>query len=103
MAYVGETLTCRVRPTDSVTQDIVADAVCTAYFFAPPKNPQTTPGDRASPDHTVTVVYDPVSRYYLASILTVGWVPGTWWVRAVISGGTGNYLGWQYASFSLQA
>lgn len=101
--YVGETLTCRVRATDPVTQSIIVDAAGTAYFFAPPKNPSTTPGDRTSPDFTLPLTYDPVSRYYLASFSTVAWAAGTWWVQPVIAGGAGGYDAWDYFSFPLTA
>lgn len=103
--YLGETLTLRVRATDPVTQSIITDASGTAYFFAPPKNPSTTPADRTSPDVTATMTFDSVSRYYLVNFSTSGapWVAGTWWVQPVISGGAGEYDAWDYYSFTLNA
>jgi hypothetical protein len=101
--YLGETLTCRVRATDPVTAAIVTDATGTAYFFAPPKDPQTNPSDRTDPDFTLALTFDPVSRYYLANFSTEGapWVSGTWWFQPVVAGGAGGYNGWDYFSFTL--
>lgn len=101
--YSGETLTCRVRATDPVTKAIITDAAGTAYFFAPPKNPSTTPADRSSPDHTVALTFEPVSRYYLANFDTTGWAAGIWWCRAVVAGGSAGYDAWDYVSFEVQA
>lgn len=101
--YLGETLTCRVRAIDPITQDIIDDATATAYFYAPPKDPQTNPSDRTDPDVTVDLTFDTVSRYYLGSFSTEGdpWVAGTWWVQPVVAGGANDYDAWDYFDFTL--
>lgn len=100
--YVGQTLTARCRATDPVTGSIISDAVGTANFYAPPKNPSVNPGDRTA-DHTVSLVFDTASQFYLASVPTVGWSAGTWWVQFVVAGGAKNYDAWEYVSFPLTA
>jgi hypothetical protein len=102
--YLGQTLTCRVRATDPVTQEIITDAGGQAAFFAPPKNPAVNPDDR-TPDVLVALIYDPVTRYYLARFPTDGapWVAGVWWCRTSIVGGKAGYSAWAYTSFPLSA
>lgn len=103
--YVGMNIDLKVRGTDGFTKDIINDAGCTIYLFAPPKNPSINPLDRTSPDVMVTATYDSVSRYYLATVSTVGapWVAGTWWMQGKLVGGSENYNAWDYASFVLVA
>jgi hypothetical protein len=101
--YAGMNIDLRVRGTDGQTRTIITDANCTINLFAPPKNPSINPLDRVSPDQVVTATYDPVSRYYLATVSTVGWVAGTWWMQGVLSGGSENYQAWDFASFVLNA
>lgn len=101
--YVGMNIDLKVRGTDGFTRDIIQDAECTIYLFAPPKNPSINPLDRADPDVTVTATFDTVSRYYLATVSTVGWAPGVWWMQGKIVGGSENYNAWDYASFTLVA
>jgi hypothetical protein len=91
----------KVRGTDGATKAIVTDAECIVNLFAPPKNPQANPSDRDSPDQVVTAVYDSVSRYYLASVSTDGWVSGTWWMQGVLSGGQAGYYTFDFESFTL--
>jgi hypothetical protein len=96
------TLTFKIRGTDPVTQDVITDAVCTVNAYAPPKNPSVNVPDRTA-DFTLTTTYDPVSRFYLASVATTGWAAGTWWLQALLAGGAANYNAWAYASFPLLA
>jgi hypothetical protein len=101
--FVGMNIDLKVRGTDGLTRNIITDASCTINLFAPPKNPSINPLDRTSPDVVVTATYDSVSRYYLATVSTGGWSPGTWWMQGVLSGGAENYEAWDYASFTLVA
>jgi hypothetical protein len=101
--YVGMNIDLRVRGTDGITSRVVTDANCTINLFAPTKNPQLNPADRVSPDQVVTATYDPVSRYYLASVSTTGWAPGAWTFQGVLTGGSGNYLAFDFESFTLEA
>ncbi len=99
--YAGENVDLKVRGTDEVSRKIITDANCIITLFAPPKNPRDNPADRVSPDHTVSAVYDSVSRYYLATVSTTGWAAGVWWMCGVVSGGTGSYYALSYESFTL--
>jgi hypothetical protein len=101
--YTGMNIDLKVRGTDGFTKNIIMDANCTINLFAPPKNPSINPLDRTSPDEIVTATYDPVSRYYLATVSSVGWVPGAWWMQGVLSGGSENYNAWDFYSFTLLA
>jgi len=91
----------KVRGTDGISRKIVTDANCIINLFAPPKNPEVNPADRLSPDRAVTATYDTATRYYLATVSTAGWAPGTWWMQGSISGGSENYEAWDFASFVL--
>jgi hypothetical protein len=99
--YAGMNIDLKVRGIDGITKAIVNDASCTINLFAPPKNPLSNPLDRTSPDQVVTATFDPVSRYYLATVNTVGWSPGLWWMQGVLSGGAASYEAWDFASFEL--
>lgn len=100
--YVGMNIDLKVRGTDGFTRKIIADAGCTINLFAPPKNPQENPADREDPDYVATATYDTPSRYYIATVPTTGWVPGTWWMQGIISGGSENYYAFDFESFTLE-
>jgi hypothetical protein len=100
--YTGMNIDLKVRGADGVTQSLITDADCTINLFAPPKTPVTNVLDRV-PDQVITATYDPVSRYYLATVNTTGWLPGIWWMQGVLSGGAENYQAWEFASFTLNA
>lgn len=102
VVFSGQTITAQARAVDPVTRAVIPDATGTAYFYAPPKNPETTPADR-TPDFTLALTFDDTSRLYLGSISTSGWPAGTWWVQGVIQGGAGGYDSWSYASFPVEA
>jgi hypothetical protein len=93
----------KVRGTDGFSRRIITDAGCVINLFAPPKNPQQNVLDRQSPDVVVTATYDTVSRYYLATVSTVGWASGTWWMQGVLSGGAENYQAFDFESFIMTA
>lgn len=99
----GQKCTLQLRATDPVTEKIITDAAATVYLFAPPKNPLANPGDRGSPDHTVTLTYDSVSRYYLAPLDTTGFTPGIWWLQGAILGGAASYNSWAYEPLEIDA
>lgn len=100
--YAGEKVHLRIRAKDGHTREIIKDARCVINLYGPPKQPKTNPDDRV-PDHVVGAVYDPVSRYYLATVSTKGWAPGQWWMQGVITGGAADYDAWDYDSFPLAA
>ncbi len=93
----------KVRGTDGFSRKIITDANCAINVFAPPKNPKDNVLDRVSPDHVITATYDSATRYYIATVSTLGWVPGVWWMQGVITGGTENYNAWDYEPFTLNA
>lgn len=99
--YAGTNVDLKVRGTDGDTHAIITDAACVINLYGPPKNPEASPADRAAPDHTVDAVYDPVSRYYLATVSTNGWTPGTWWMQGVLSGGAGGYYAFDFEQFTV--
>lgn len=99
--YVGENIGLRVRGTDGNTRWIIADADCVINLYAPGKDPVNSPEDRADPDYTVSATYDPVSRYYLATVSTNDWTPGTWAMQGVLSGGAEGYYAFDFESFTL--
>lgn len=96
------TIDLKVRGTDGFTNKVITDAACSISLFAPPKNPLLNVGDRTA-DHVVAATYDPVSRYYIATVSTAGWPAGTWWFQGVVTGGAGGYNAWEYESFPLAA
>ncbi len=98
----GELATIKVRPTDPVTQEIVKDATGTAYLFAPPKNPSTTPADR-TPDYTIPLTFDPETNFYLGTADTTGFTPGTWWCQGKVAGGAAGVAAWSYQAFPVSA
>lgn len=101
--FAGTNIDLKARGTDGFTRDVIIDASCTINLFAPPKNPKLNPGDRTSPDASVPAVFDPVSRYYLATMdksVSAG-KPGIWWMQAVLSGGAANYYAFDFFSFTL--
>lgn len=97
--YVGITVDLVVRGTDGYDKSIITDATCTVNLFAPPKNPQVNPSVRSNPDFQVPATYDSVNRYYVATVSTSGWAPGTWWMQGVIQGGVKNYYAFDFFSF----
>lgn len=99
--YAGMMVDLKVRGTDGHSRAIITDAGCTIYLFGPPKNPLANPGDRTDPDYAVAAEYDPVSRYYLASISSQGWTPGTWWMQGVLSGGANGYYAFDFERFTV--
>jgi len=100
--YSGMRIDLKVRGADGFTKKIITDASCVINLFAPPKNPLANPSDRVHPDYAATAVYDNVSRYYLATVDTTGWAPGTWWMQGIISGGSNNYQAFDFESFLLE-
>ncbi len=101
--YQGEVITVRSRATNPVTKKLITDATATALFFNPSKSPITVVGDRAAPDHSSTLTWDSVSRYYLANVSTTGYTPGVWTCQAVVSGGAGGFNSWAWFVFTVKA
>lgn len=101
--FAGQKAVLQLRATDPVTGRILTDVTATVYLFAPPKNPESNPGDRGSPDHTVPLTYDSVSRYYLGSLDTTGYAAGTWWLQGTVLGGAGAYNSWAYEPLAIEA
>ena len=96
--YQGMNIDLKVRGTDGLSRKIITDAGCEINLYAPPKNPKLNVMDRVT-DHVVTATYDPVTRFYIASVTTIGWAVGTWWMQGVLTGGVENYAAWDYESF----
>ncbi len=101
MTYVGTNIDLKVRGVDGLTKKIIDDANCVINLFAPPLNPQLNPEDRLTPSQVVTATFDTVSLYYLATVSTVGWSPGLWWMQGVLSGGANNYQAFDFYSFTV--
>jgi hypothetical protein len=99
--YAGTNIDLKVRGSDAITRAVIADANCVINLYGPPSNPQLNPEQRPFPSQVVTATFDPVSRYYLATVNTTGWAPGTWWMQGVLSGGAGNYEAFDFACFTL--
>lgn len=99
--YVGMNIDLKVRGTDGFSKKIITDANCVINLFAPPKNPQANPLDRASPDVAVTATYNSDSRYYEATVSSAGWASGTWWMQGVIYGGTEDYYAFDFEDFTI--
>jgi hypothetical protein len=102
MPNSGERVLITVRASDPLTQLQPEDATGTAYLFAPPKNPSTTPADR-TPDFTISLTFDETTRLYTGYWDSTGAAGGTWWCQGKISGGVGNYLNWAYQAFPMVA
>lgn len=101
--YVGMNINLKVRGTDGFSKKVISDASCTINLFAPPKNPQANSGDRTNPDYRISAVYDPVSRYYIATVSSTGWAAGTWWMQGIIYGGAEGYYTYDFESFLMSA
>lgn len=97
----GTTFTAQARPKNPLSGVVITDASVTAYFFNPSKSPITNPGDRASPDYTVPMVFDSVSRFYLAAVASTGWAAGVWTMQAVAQGGTEGIDTWEWYQFQV--
>jgi hypothetical protein len=97
--YAGTTIDLRVRGTDGRTQKIITGVSCIINLYGPGKNPRDNPEDREYPDYSVSTDWDPDSRYYVRSLSTKGWTPGTWWMQGVLSGGA--YDAFEFESFTL--
>lgn len=99
--YVGMNIDLKVRGTDGFSRKIITDANCTINLYGPPKNPRDNVLDRQVADYAITATYDGSIRYYTATISTIGWAPGTWWMQGVINGGAENYYAFDFESFTM--
>lgn len=100
--YAGQKIIIRARATDPVTLHIITDATGTAFMYNPSKDPEHNPDDRVA-DSTISMTFDPASRYYLAAVDTTGYAPGDWTCKTLILGGEGDYDSWEYFTFEVLA
>jgi len=84
----------RVSATNPLTAQPVTSASAAVEFFNPTKDPVRDPSER-TPDSVHPLSYDEAARAYIATVPTVGWQPGRWTYRPVLSG---SYDSWEYAA-----
>jgi hypothetical protein len=98
--YVGEGITVTATATDPTTGEAITDATAQAEFFAPGKNPKSTPADRVADEGPIDMAWDDVRKAYVGNVSTASWAAGRWNYRVFLSGA---YSSWEYGSFQLKA
>lgn len=105
--FVGEGITIVCQATDPATDTAITTTPAAVEFFAPGKNPVSTPGDRTVDEGPFTMSFNPAvvnkdgtTGAYECFIDTTGWAPGKWTYRVTL---TGAFASWEYATVTLKA
>jgi len=97
--HAGEGIEVRVAASRSGS--VPEQALVTAEFWGPGRDPEHDLPARRSPDHAAPCEFDPASRRWTAVLSTDGWEPGTWTVRGRAD--AGGAAGWGWSTFRLAA
>lgn len=106
--YVGEGVVLTLVVTDPLLDTPITSGITvTLNFYAPGKNPSTTPADRTADEGPLSMTYDSsvvnadsTTGAWKVTADTTGWAAGKWWYQAEVAGA---YNAWVYGSFKLVA
>lgn len=99
----SDTIVVQAIANDQISLQYVTDPVVTVYFYNPYKDPEHSAVDRASPDVTVSAVYNSDVKGFLATTTASGALtsPGVWTFRVVFVGTSSVYQQTEYGQFVL--